>query len=108
MIDDDESENSYHKHVQATTNLGKEESATLNYLSEDEVYECCPTAHIHDLKMRIHKLKAARTIYVRVIKKFEPYLFCEYCYNLTHHQSKCPFILHYLVDEDEVMDNEEE
>jgi hypothetical protein len=35
-------------------------------------------------------------------------LFCEYCYNLTHHQSKCPFILHYLVDEDEIVDNEEE
>jgi hypothetical protein len=35
-------------------------------------------------------------------------LFCEYCYNPTHHQSECPFILHYLVDEDEVVDNDEE
>jgi hypothetical protein len=58
--------------------------------------------------MRIHQLKAVRTIYVRVMKKFEPCLFCEYCYNPTHHQSKCPFILHYLVDKDEIMDNEEE
>jgi hypothetical protein len=58
--------------------------------------------------MRIHQLKATRTIYVRVTKKFKPCLFCEYCYNPTHHQRKCPFILHYLVDEDEIVDNEEE
>jgi hypothetical protein len=37
-----------------------------------------------------------------------PFLFCEYCYNLTHHQSEYPFILHYMVDEDEIVDNEEE
>ena len=104
MIDEDESGNSYHEHVQATTNFERE----LNYLPEDEVFECCPTTHIYDLKMRIHQLKAARTIYVRVMEKFKPCLFCDYCYNPTHHQSKCPFILHYLVDEDEIVDNEEE
>ena len=126
MIDEDESKKFYHEHVQATTNLERElnylskdeifefilnyqeESATLNYLPKDEVFECCPTAHIDDLKMRIHQFKAARTIYIRVMNKFEPCLFCEYCFNPTHHQSECPFILNYLVDEDEVVDNKEE
>jgi hypothetical protein len=40
MIDEDESGNSYHEHVQATTNLERE----LNYLPEDEVFECFPIA----------------------------------------------------------------
>jgi hypothetical protein len=72
MIDEDESRNSYHEHVQATTNLEREESATINYIPEDEVPECCPTAHIDDLKMRIHQLEATRSIYFRFMNTLHP------------------------------------
>ena len=108
MSDEDDSENSYHEHVQATTNFEREESATRNYLPKDEVLQLCPTTHIDDLKRRVIQLKTVRFTYTRVMNACVPPLFCEYCYNLNHHQSECPFILHYMVDEDEFVDNEEE
>jgi hypothetical protein len=108
MIDEDEYGNSYHEHVQATTNFEREESATRKYLPKDEVWQFCPTTHIDDLKRRVDQLKTVRSAYTRVMNACIPSLFCEYCYNPTHHQSECPFILHYMVDEDEIVDNEEE
>jgi hypothetical protein len=107
VIDEDEFGNSYHELVQATTNFEREEIATRNYLPKDEALQLCPIAHIDDLKKRVDQLKIVRSVYAKVMSACVPSLFYEYCYNPTHHQSNFPFILHYVVDEDEIVGNKE-
>jgi hypothetical protein len=67
-----------------------------------------PIAHIDDIGKRFSQFKEARVAHMQLPDTHPLYKRCSYCYSPYHKREKCPFILDYLVDEDEIVDNEEE
>jgi hypothetical protein len=67
-----------------------------------------PTAHIDDIGKRFSQFKEARVAHTQLPDTHPLYKRCSYCYSPYHKREKCQFILDYLVDEDEIVDNEEE
>jgi hypothetical protein len=67
-----------------------------------------PTAHIDDMGKRFSQFKKARVAHTQLPDTHPLYKRCSYCCSPYHKREKCPFILDYLVDEDEIVDNEEE
>jgi hypothetical protein len=74
----------------------------------ESVVQHFPTAHIDDIGKRFSQFKEARVAHTQLPDTHPLYKRCSYCYSPYHKREECPFILDYLVDEDEIVDNEEE
>jgi hypothetical protein len=78
------------------------------FASLESVVQDFPTAHIDDIGKRFAQFKEARAAHTQLPDTHPLYKRCSYCYSPYHKREECPFILDYLVDEDEIVDNEEE
>jgi hypothetical protein len=74
----------------------------------ESVVQYFPTAHIDDIGKRFSQFKEARVAHTQLPDTHPLYKRCSFCYSPYHKREECPFILDYLVDEDEIVDNEEE
>jgi hypothetical protein len=73
----------------------------------ESVVQHFPTAHIDDIGKRFSQFKKARVSHTQLPDTHLLYKRYSYCYSPYHKREECPFILDYLVDEDEIVDNEE-
>jgi hypothetical protein len=78
------------------------------FASLESVVQHFPTPHIDDIGKRFAQFKEARVAHTQLLDTHPLYKRCSYCYSPYHKREECPFILDYLVDEDEIVDNEEE
>jgi hypothetical protein len=78
------------------------------FASLELVVQHFPTAHIDDIGKIFAQFKEARVAHMQLPDTHPLYKRCSYCYSPYHKREECPFILDYLVDEDEIVDNEEE
>jgi hypothetical protein len=60
-----------------------------------------PIAHIDDLARRANQLMAARFARALFFHTIAPPKSCSYCFNPSRLAHKCPFIKHYMIDEDD-------
>jgi hypothetical protein len=74
----------------------------------ESVVKHFPTTYIDDIGKRFSQFKEARVAHMQLPNTHPLCKRCSYCYSPYHKREKCPFILDYLVDEDEIVDNEEE
>ena len=72
----------------------------------ESVVQHFPTAHIDDIGKRFSQFNEARVAHMQLPDTHPLYKRCSYCYSPFHNREKCPFILDYLVDEDEIVVNE--
>jgi hypothetical protein len=60
-----------------------------------------PTTHIDNLAGRANQLMVAMFAHAPFSHTIAPPKSCSYCFNPSHHAHKCPFIRHYMIDEDD-------
>jgi hypothetical protein len=60
-----------------------------------------PTTHINNLAGRANQLMVAMFAHAPFSHTIAPPKSCSYCFNPSHHAHKCPFIRHYMIDEDD-------
>jgi Zn-finger protein len=59
------------------------------------------TAHVDDLEERVNQLMVARHAHTQPLHTHTPHKSCSYCFHPSYWIDDCPFINHYMIDEDD-------
>jgi hypothetical protein len=76
--------------------------SSCNYLLQDSFVQHFPTTHVDDLEERVNQLMATRHAHTQPPHTHTPHKSCSYCYHPSHRIDDCPFLNHYMIDEDDI------
>jgi Zn-finger protein len=75
--------------------------SSCNYPPQDSLVQHFPVAHVDDLEERVNQLMAARRAHTQPPHTHATHKSCSYCYHPFDRIDDCPFINHYMNDEDD-------